>query len=93
MSNLSFNEVQELSNAKATSNGTSLVTLFIPANSAMSLVSKKLTEELSTASNIKSRQVRNDVIDALKSAMFLTKNADYDSGDNGLVLVSGVTQS
>ncbi len=45
---------------------TSLVSLLIPPNTQLARISKLLTQELATASSIKSRVTRQSVLDALK---------------------------
>jgi len=57
--------VERLEQAKG--NGTSMITLLIPADTQLARVSKLLTTELGTASCIKSRANRNSVVTALKS--------------------------
>ena len=87
---MEYQSVRDLSLAKANSCGTSLVTLYIPSGYAISLVSDKLTSELSTAPNIKSKSVRKDVISALKSASATIKSFNrHTAPENGLVLCAG----
>lgn len=47
--------------------GTSLITLLIPADTQLGRISKLLTQEMGTATSIKSRVTRQSVIEALKS--------------------------
>lgn len=87
---MDYNILRKLQSAKANSMGTSLVTLYIPGGYAMSIVSEKLTSELSTAPNIKSKTVRKDVISALKSAQACIKSySKHSAPANGLVLCAG----
>jgi peptide chain release factor subunit 1 len=87
---IDYKFVRELSASKANSSGTSLVTLYIPGGSALSLVTDKITSELSTAPNIKSKAVRKDVISALKSASSAIKSyGKHTAPENGLVLCAG----
>lgn len=87
---MEYQSVRDLSIAKANSGGTSLVTLYIPSGYAMSLISEKITSELSTAPNIKSKAVRKDVISALKSASVAIKSFNkHTAPENGLVLCAG----
>jgi peptide subunit release factor 1 (eRF1) len=82
--------VKELSLAKANSGGTSLVTLYIPGGYTMSLISEKITSELSTAPNIKNKSVRKDVISALKSIQSSIKSfSKHVAPENGLVVCAG----
>lgn len=50
----------------------------------------KLTSELGTAANIRDKNVRKDVITALKSSLFALKNySSHVAPTNGLVLCAG----
>ncbi len=87
---MDYQSVRDLNSAKALSGGTSLVTLYIPSGYQMSLVSDKLTSELATAPNIKSKSVRKDVISALKSAQAILRSYNkHIAPENGLVLCAG----
>ena len=87
---MDYQSLRNIDSAKSASGGTSLITLYIPSNYAMSLVSEKLMSELSTASNIKNKNVRKDVISALKSAMSTIKSYNkYVAPENGLILCAG----
>ena len=79
-----------LSQLKAQSNGTSLITYYLQGGSSFWLAVDKLNNELSSASNIKSRIVRKDVEQALRFALYQLKNYKSSSvPENGLVLCSG----
>lgn len=47
--------------------GTSLISLLIPGDTQLAKISKLLTQEMGTATSIKSRVTRQNVIEALKS--------------------------
>ena len=82
--------VRELSQSLSTSGGTSLITMYIPSCYSLSLASEKLTSELSTAPNIKSKAVRKNVISAIKSAQMALKSYKHHNAPlNGLVLCAG----
>ena len=51
----------------ASSNGTTLVSYYIPSGGSISSVSQHVTQELGTAANIKSKTTRKGVQSALKS--------------------------
>ena len=86
--------VQQMAKLKSESGGTSLVTMYIPSNYSLGIVSKTFTSELSTASNIKDKTVRKDVITALKSAMETIRSSKmHTAPENGLVLCSGLVMS
>ena len=85
--------IKELSKVKSASTGTSLVPMHIPSNYQISLISKKLTNELSTASNIKDKTVQKNTISALKSAIIAIKSSGWNvAPENGFVMCSGVPQ-
>ena len=86
-------EINKLSNYRAKSGGTSLITYLINGNTNLWLATEKLTVELGTAKNIRARTVRNDVEDALKSALYQLKNFGNTAPENGLVLLSGTVEN
>lgn len=85
--------VKKIESAKSYSRGTSLVTINIPNldNNTLNLWINKLNQELCTATNIKSKNTRKDVITSLKSAIYTLKNINTKGFDNGIVLCSGIT--
>lgn len=85
--NLSF--IQELGKSKSATHGTSLVTLYVLPESNMSIVGEQLNSELSTSQNIKDKNVRAGVRDALKSLIQQVKSYGYTAHENGLVLCAG----
>lgn len=68
--------------------GTELVTLYIPPDKAISDVISYLRQEYATASNIKSKQTRKNVQDAIESAIQRLKLFS-SPGPTGLVIFSG----
>jgi peptide subunit release factor 1 (eRF1) len=76
--------------------GTNLVTLYIPnaTPNTIGIASNKLNFELGTASNIKSKEIRKSVIEALKSASYLLKTYRCTiPTPSNLVLCTGTTIS
>jgi len=67
-------------------NGTSMISLVIPAGYQISLISKMLTVELGTASNIKSRVNRQSVMSAITSTQAKLKRYSR-TPKNGLVIL------
>lgn len=61
------NLIRNLTNARG--NGTSMISLIVPPNNQISHISRMLTEELGTATNIKSRVNRLSVLGAINSAI------------------------
>merc|ERR1712070_492166 len=73
---------------EARGNGTSMISLVIPPKGQVNLVNKMLTDEIGTASNIKSRVNRLSVLNAIGSAQ--TRLKLYNRvPDNGLIIYTG----
>jgi peptide chain release factor subunit 1 len=69
--------------------GTSMITLIIPPNDQISKVNQMLSTEMGTATNIKSRENRQSVVDAItwsQQKLKLYKNVPK----NGLVILCGM---
>ncbi|MFB6103908.1 MAG: peptide chain release factor aRF-1 [Halobacteriaceae archaeon] len=73
--------------------GTQLVTIYIPEDKQISDVVNHVTQEHSEASNIKSKQTRTNVQDALKSIKDQLRYYDTYPPENGLVIFSGAVDS
>jgi len=73
--------------------GTQLVTIYVPPDRLISDVMTHVTQEHSEASNIKSKQTRTSVQDALKSIKDRLKYYDTKPPENGMVLFSGAINS
>jgi len=73
--------------------GTQLVTIYIPPDKQISDVVAHVTQEHSEASNIKSKQTRTNVQDALSSIKSRLRYYDTYPPENGLVLFSGAIDS
>ena len=69
--------------------GTQLVTIYIPEDKQISSVVQHVTQEHSEASNIKSKQTRTNVQDALTSIKDRLRYYDTFPPDNGIVIFSG----
>ncbi|MFB6180120.1 MAG: peptide chain release factor aRF-1 [Halorientalis sp.] len=69
--------------------GTQLVTIYIPDDRQISSVVEHVTQEHSEASNIKSKQTRTAVQDALTSIKDRLRYYDVYPPDNGMVIFSG----
>ena len=79
--------IEELSEYRGS--GTQLVTIYVPGERQISDVVAHVTQEHSEASNIKSKQTRTNVQDALKSIKDRLKYYDTTPPENGMVLFSG----
>ncbi|AQL42859.1 peptide chain release factor 1 [Halorientalis sp. IM1011] len=73
--------------------GTQLVTIYIPEDRQISSVVEHVTQEHSEASNIKSKQTRTAVQDALTSIKDRLRYYDVYPPDNGMVIFSGAIDS
>jgi len=73
--------------------GTQLVTIYIPEDKKVSDVVAHVTQEHSEASNIKSKETRTNVQDALKSIKDRLRYFDVFPPDNGVVLFSGAVDA
>ncbi|WP_129114396.1 peptide chain release factor aRF-1 [Halegenticoccus tardaugens] len=73
--------------------GTQLVTIYIPPDKQISDVVDHVIQEHSEASNIKSKQTRTNVQDALTSIKDRLRYYDTFPPDNGIVLFSGAVNS
>ncbi|WP_226011041.1 peptide chain release factor aRF-1 [Halomicrobium salinisoli] len=73
--------------------GTQLVSIYVPEDKQISDVVAHVTQEHSEASNIKSKQTRTNVQDALTSIKDRLRYFDTYPPDNGLVLFSGAVDA
>jgi peptide chain release factor subunit 1 len=73
--------------------GTQLVTIYIPDDKQISSVVQHVTQEHSEASNIKSKQTRTNVQDALSSIKSRLRYFDTYPPENGIVIFSGAVDS
>ena len=78
--------IKSLNNARG--NGTSMISLIIPPGDQVSRVSKMLTDEMGTATNIKSRVNRLSVLSAIRSTVEKLKLFNKVP-PNGLVIYCG----
>lgn len=85
--------IQELLNAKSHTGGTSLITLYVPGNTNMNIVTQQLNSELATSQNIKSKQVRTSVQSAIKSGLQQIKLLPPKVPENGFVMCAGELKS
>jgi len=82
--------IEELSEYRGS--GTQLVTIYIPPDKQISDVVAHVTQEHSEASNIKSKDTRTNVQDALTSIKDRLKYY-REPGENGMVLFSGAVDT
>ena len=68
--------------------GTELVSIYVPPGRRIDEVIAYLRQEYATASNIKSKSTRKNVMDAIESAIQRLKLFS-DAGENGIIVFSG----
>ncbi|MFW6376543.1 MAG: peptide chain release factor aRF-1, partial [archaeon] len=73
--------------------GTQLVTIYVPDDKLISDVVDHVVQEHSEASNIKSKQTRTNVQDALTSIKDRLRYYDVKPPENGIVLFSGAVDT
>jgi len=73
--------------------GTQLVSIYVPEDKQVSDVVAHVTQEHSEASNIKSKDTRTNVQDALKSLKDRLRYYDTYPPENGMVLFSGAVDT
>ncbi|WP_254864023.1 peptide chain release factor aRF-1 [Halovivax gelatinilyticus] len=83
--------IEDLKNFEGS--GTQLVTIYVPDDRQVSDVVAHVTQEHSEAANIKSKQTRTNVQDALTSIKDRLRYFDTYPPDNGIVLFSGAVDS
>ena len=67
---------------------TELITVYVPAGYSLQAIVKQLEAEKSTATNIKSKGTRNNVIDAIEKILRELRNLK-EAPENGLVIFCG----
>src|SRR3989338_10383091 len=83
--------LKQLSEHRSVGNSTSLITMYIPGSTRVSEINHLVTDELSKASNIKSRQTRQGVQSGLTSISAHLKDISKFP-EFGLILFSGKTE-
>lgn len=76
---------------EATGSGTAMVSLYVSAGTNLASEKKRMSQEKSEAANIKSKQNRKNVEDAIDRVGDLLKNYKQ-TPENGLVIFVGVTR-
>jgi peptide chain release factor subunit 1 len=85
-----LHSIKTFATYRSLANSTSLVTMYIPCNTRVHDITKMINSEISKAPNIKSRQTRQDVQDALQS--ILTNIKGYNKfPPTGIALFAGNT--
>jgi len=69
--------------------GTELISVYIPADSQIHLISSKLREEAGQASNIKSKSTRKNVSDAIERILQHLKIYSNKAPENGIAIFCG----
>lgn len=84
------NPVSHLVNSKSLNNSTSLITFYVPSSTKVSDLSKMVNSEMSKTHNIKSRQTRQQVSDALQAVSSQLKTMKTIPA-NGIAIFTGHT--
>ena len=88
---MNITQLLELSQAVSDTGGTSLVTIMVTPNTAITNVVGQIKSELATSQNIKNKNVRQCVHDALQSCLHMLKmSLLHHSPENGLVICAGL---
>lgn len=82
--------IKTLATHRSVCNSTSLVTMYIPGNTRVCDITKMVNSEISKVHNIKSRQTRQDVQDALQAILTNVKSVSQFPS-NGVALFAGST--
>jgi peptide subunit release factor 1 (eRF1) len=80
--------INQLSEATSETNGTSLITLYVPYNYQLSVINTLLNNELSSCHNIKDKTVKSAVQKALKNSIQKINQIE-EFPENGFVLCAG----
>ena len=93
---MNITQLQNLSLARSNTGGTSLVTMLIVPNTAITNVTNQIKSEMSLAQNIKSKHVRNSVYSSLQSCLSMISQYPFvrqHIPSNGLVICAGECNS
>ena len=85
-----LNSIKNFVAYRSLSNSTSLVTMYIPGNTRVPDITTMINSEISKVPNIKSRQTRQDVQDALQAVLTKVKYINKFP-TNGIALFAGNT--
>ncbi|MHA1952345.1 MAG: peptide chain release factor aRF-1 [Candidatus Heimdallarchaeaceae archaeon] len=85
-------DIEKLEAKRSFNMSTSLVTLYIPPGTRLSDINSQLRDEYGTATNIKDKNTGKAVQAAISSIMSRMKSI-ADSGENGIAIFCGITQS
>lgn len=94
--NITQTQLQNLSLARSNTGGTSLVTILIVPNTAITNVTNQIKSEMSLAQNIKSKHVHQSVCTALQSCLSMISQYPFirqHTPANGLVVCAGECSS
>ncbi|MHA1214014.1 MAG: peptide chain release factor aRF-1 [Candidatus Hodarchaeales archaeon] len=86
-------QLTELKNKQSPDGSTCLISLYIPPNRAIPDFVQELTDEMGTATNIRSKFTQKNVISALKNVIQTLKLYGQKSPETGIAIFSGVTDT
>ncbi len=84
-------KIEELKKKQSVGGNTSLISLYIPGGRRLSDIVNELSQELSTANNIRSKLTRKNVMAALTSLIGRLKQMGHKAPENGLAIFAGIT--
>jgi peptide chain release factor subunit 1 len=84
-------ELSTLKNKESPDGSTCLISLYIPPNRSIADFVQELSDEMGTATNIKSKFTQKNVVSALKNVIGKLKLFGNKSPESGLAIFAGVT--
>ncbi|MFX0149900.1 MAG: peptide chain release factor aRF-1 [Candidatus Hodarchaeota archaeon] len=84
-------ELSDLQKKESPDGSTCLISLYVPPNRSISDFVQELSDEMGTATNIRSKFTQKNVISALKNVIGKLKLYGNKSPDSGIAIFSGVT--
>jgi peptide chain release factor subunit 1 len=86
-------ELTDLKEKESPDGSTCLITLYVPPNRAIPDIVQELSDEIGTATNIKSKFTSKNVISALRTVIGKLKLYGHKAPESGLAIFAGATAS
>ncbi len=84
-------ELTELKNKESPDGSTCLISLYVPPNRAISDFVQELSDEIGTATNIRSKFTQKNVVSALRNVIGKLRLYGHKAPPSGLAIFAGVT--
>ncbi len=84
-------ELTDLQKKESPDGSTCLISLYVPPRRAISAFAQELTEEIGTATNIRSKFTQKNVVSALRNVIGKLRLYGNKSPESGLAIFAGVT--